>query len=97
MGVVMSDIKQEIKVSFPQELQGGRYANNMNVTHSKEEFIMDYIMVVPPAGAVTARVIVSPGHMKRIISTLVDNVRKYEEKFGAIEETPAPMGKVEVH
>jgi hypothetical protein len=93
----MSDMKQEIKVSFPQELQGGRYANNMNVSHSKEEFIMDYIMVVPPAGAVTARVIVSPGHMKRIISTLRDNVRKYEEKYGVIEEVPAPMGNVEVH
>jgi hypothetical protein len=93
----MTDMKQEIKVSFPQELQGGRYANNMNVTHSKEEFIMDYMMVVPPAGAVTARVIVSPGHMKRIIGTLAENVRKYEEKYGVIEESPAPMGRVELH
>ena len=93
----MSNMKQEIKVSFPQELQGGRYANNMNVTHSKEEFIMDYIMVVPPAGAVTARIIVSPAHMKRIIGTLAENVRKYEEKYGVIEEAPAPTGNVELH
>jgi len=61
---------QEIKVNFPPNLQGGVYSNNMVVTHTKEEFILDFIMVAPPAGAVTARVIVSPGHMKRILAAL---------------------------
>ncbi|OGP97058.1 MAG: hypothetical protein A2Z39_03115, partial [Deltaproteobacteria bacterium RBG_19FT_COMBO_46_9] len=67
---------KEIKVNFPPQLQGGVYANNMLVIHTKEEFIMDYMMVVPPNGAVTSRVIISPGHMKRIINALQDNVKK---------------------
>lgn len=85
---------KEIKVSFPQELQGGVYANNMVVTHTKEEFILDFLMVVPPAGAVTARVIVSPGHMKRILEALRDNVSKYENTFGTIQIAEEPKGKI---
>ena len=50
---------KEIKINFPQELQGGVYSNNMVVSHTKEEFILDFIMVAPPAGTVTSRVIVS--------------------------------------
>ena len=87
----MSDQKQEIKVNFPEKLHGGVYANNMIVTHTKEEFVMDYLMVVPPAGAVTARIIVSPGHMKRVVAALNENIAKYEQKFGEIETAEAPQ------
>jgi hypothetical protein len=86
----MSEQKQEIKVNFPEKLHGGVYANNMIVTHTKEEFVMDYLMVVPPAGAVTARIIVSPGHMKRVVAALNENIAKYEQKFGEIETAEAP-------
>jgi hypothetical protein len=90
----MANDKQEIKVNFPEKLQGGVYANNMIVTHTREEFVMDYLMVVPPAGAVTARIIVSPGHMKRIVAALSDNIQKYEQKFGTIVIAEEP--KVDV-
>ena len=86
----MSEQKQEIKVNFPEKLHGGVYANNMIVTHTKEEFVMDYLMVVPPAGAVTARIIVSPGHMKRVVAALNENIAKDEQKFGEIETAEAP-------
>jgi hypothetical protein len=93
----MAGEKREIKISFPQDLQGGRYANNMHVIHTKEEFIMDFMMVVPPAGAITARVIVSPGHMKRIFNALDENIKKYEEKFGTLVEAAAPSGEMELN
>jgi hypothetical protein len=85
---------KEIKINFPQELQGGVYSNNMVVSHTKEEFILDFIMVAPPAGAVTARVIVSPGHMKRILVALSDNISKYENTFGTIQIAEEPKGKI---
>jgi hypothetical protein len=90
----MANDKQEIKVNFPEKLQGGVYSNNMIVTHTREEFVMDYLMVVPPAGAVTARIIVSPGHMKRIVAALNENIQKYEQKFGTIVIAEEP--KVDV-
>ena len=85
---------QEIKVNFPPNLQGGVYSNNMVVTHTKEEFILDFLMVAPPTGTVTARVIVSPGHMKRILAALQDNISKYENTFGTIQVAEEPKGKI---
>lgn len=84
--------KKELKVQFPQELHGGAYANNMFVTHTREEFIMDFLVVMPPTGTVTARVITSPGHMKRIIAALQENMQKYEQAFGEQKPAEAPQG-----
>jgi len=85
---------QEIKINFPPNMQGGVYANNMVVSHTKEEFILDFIMVAPPTGTVTARVIVSPGHMKRILEALRDNISKYERSFGMIQIAEPPKGTI---
>lgn len=87
----------EIKVAFPEHLQAGVYANNMSVAHNEEEFIMDFFVVAPVAGAVTARVIISPGNMKRILTALQDNVKKYEASFGKIKEAPEQKAPVAFH
>ncbi len=87
--------KREVKVSFPENLRGGVYSNNMIITHTKEEFILDFMMIMPPVGSVTARVVTSPGHMKRMLSALMENLKKYESKFGKLAEAaepPRPMG-----
>jgi len=39
-------------------------------------------------------VIMSPGHMKRTVSALQDNLKKYEEVIGKIQEAPQPKGKL---
>jgi hypothetical protein len=85
---------KEIKINFPESIQGGVYSNNMVVAHTKEEFVLDFIMVAPPTGSVTARVIVSPGHMKRILEALKDNISKYEKTFGTIQIAEEPTGRV---
>ncbi len=90
----MTEAPKEIKISFPPEIQGGVYANNMVVSHTKEEFILDFIMVAPPTGTVTARVIVSPGHMKRVLEALRDNISKYERSFGTIQIAEEPKGRI---
>ena len=90
----MQDRPKEIRVDFPKELHGGVYSNNMAVSHTGEEFSMDFIMLAPPSGAVKARIIVSPGHMKRIVKALQENISKYEQKFGDIQAAEEPKGKV---
>lgn len=89
----MSD-SQEIKILFPPQLRGGVYSNNLAISHTKEEFIMDFMMLASASGTVTSRVIISPGHMKRIIAALTDNVKKYEARFGAIQRAEDPKGKI---
>ena len=82
--------KKEVKVSFPESLRGGVYSNNMVITHTKEEFILDFMMITPPVGSVTARVVISPGHMKRMVSALKVNLEKYESRFGKLAEAAEP-------
>jgi len=81
----MTEESKEIRVEFPKELMGGVYSNNMAVAHTREEFVMDFLMVAPPSGSVNARVIVSPWHAKRIVQALQDNIAKYERTFGPIQ------------
>lgn len=90
----MTNKPDEIKVNLPAHLQAGVYTNNMLVTHTREEFVMDFSFITPPVGTVTARVITSPGHIKRIISALQDNVKKYEAKFGTIIQAEEPGGHI---
>ena len=79
-----------MNVKITDEELKGRYANLVRITHTREEFILDFINMVPPQGAVTARVITSPGHLKRLIRALAGNLKLYEKSFGAIEEAPEP-------
>jgi hypothetical protein len=82
-----------VRVKITDEILRGTYANQMVVTHTREEFVMDWANLLPPEGIVVARVIVSPAHMKRVLRALADNLRQYEERHGAIPESPdAPAG-----
>jgi hypothetical protein len=78
----------EIKIS-DEELKG-RYSNLLRITHTREEFILDFINLVPPQGMVVARIATSPGHLKRIIAALGQNLERYEAAFGLITEAPEP-------
>ena len=81
---------QQINIKGSDEVLAGKYANMMQVAHNKEEFILDFMNLVPPQGRLNARIITSPGHAKRIAQTLLDNIKRYEESFGKIEEASAP-------
>jgi len=87
-----SNQPQQINIKITDEILEGRYANMMQVMHTKEEFILDFANVVPPQGIMTARVITSPGHMKRIIKALQENLERYEKSFGPVNEAEAPKG-----
>lgn len=75
---------QEIKIA--DNIPGAEYTNLAQINHNKEEFQLIFANIVPPSGRVVAKVITTPGHFKRIIAAMQDNLKKYEEKFGQIEE-----------
>ncbi|MEE8523254.1 MAG: DUF3467 domain-containing protein [Thermoanaerobaculia bacterium] len=86
------EAKQQVgmNVKIADEELRGRYSNLVRITHTREEFILDFINMVPPQGAVTARVITSPGHVKRLIRALSTNLKAYEENFGSVPEAQGP-------
>lgn len=96
----MSDVKKpktkaELNIKIDDEELKGRYANLVRISHTREEFILDFINMVPPQGAVTARVITSPGHAKRLAKALAGNLALYEKNFGSVPEAPEPGGETE--
>lgn len=77
-------------LEVPEGCLGGAYANGMAVMHTRDEFVMDFQTNFPPAAKVGVRVIVSPAHLRRIISVLGDNLSQYEERFGKIDDGAPP-------
>ncbi len=82
--------KRDVQVKLPEGVLPGVYANQMMVQHTREEFVIDFINLFPPQGVVTARVIVSPGHLKRMIGALRDNLARYETRFGPVVAAEPP-------
>lgn len=88
----MSD---EVPIQVPEAVLRGAYANQMVVRHTREEFVLDFLSVFPPGGIVAARIVVSPGHCKRMIRALQENVARYEAAYGpVIEAEPPPPGSM---
>lgn len=77
---------QQSSIKINDDKIGGAYSNIMLAWHTKEEFGMDFIVEFMGQGIVNSRVITSPGHFKRMVKAMQDNVKKYEEKFGEIKE-----------
>lgn len=92
---MQNQIQQQMQVNASPDDLKGKYANIMQVSHTPDEFIVDFLSVFPNSqGQLISRLIISPGHMKRIISVLAENVKNYEKVFGTIEKTDAPEGKI---
>ncbi len=83
---------QNLNIKIGDEELKGRYSNLLRITHTREEFILDFVNLVPPQGMVTARIVTSPGHLKRIVQALAQNLARYEEAFGPIPEAADPSG-----
>lgn len=82
------DPQQQINIELPEGLAEGTYSNLVMIAHSAEEFILDFIRVMPglPKARVKSRIIVTPQHAKRFLRALADNIDRYEHNYGPIEE-----------
>ncbi len=75
---------REIKIA--DNIPGAEYANAMQINHNKDEFQMMFLNILGLSGRVTGKIITSPGHFKRMIAAMADNMKKYEERFGQVKE-----------
>ncbi len=84
------DGKRHVHIKVSDQMTGGVYSNHMVVAHTREEFFLDFFTMMPQVGKLVSRVVVSPGHLKRIMRALADNLARYEAAHGPIQEAPAP-------
>lgn len=78
----------QINIELPEDVSEGVYSNLAIIAHSRSEFILDFIRMVPnvPKAKVKARVILTPEHAKRLMKALNDNIKKFEAQHGSISE-----------
>lgn len=87
--------EKTIPVQASPEALKGIYANQAQIVHTGEEFVVDFFTVVPPAGSLSARIVFSPSHFKRMIRAMEENLKKYEEGFGTIQLEVRPDHKID--
>jgi hypothetical protein len=85
----------QIQIDVDEATAQGAYSNLVLINHNDSEFVLDFAYLQPsaPRARVRARIISSPRHTKRLLRALEHNLRRYEERFGKIEEPePMPLG-----
>ena len=88
------DQDQSLQIELSEDVAEGVYTNLVMIAHNPEEFVLDFIRVLPgvPKARVKSRVVVTPGHAKRLLAALADNISKYEAQYGEIGEPhPQPV------
>jgi len=91
-------MEQNVKKATPASIRiidaelKGVYSNAAQIAHTKEEFVIDFAVALPPQAIVTSRVIVSPGHFKRMLQAMSNNLGLYEKAFGSIDVAEEPQG-----
>ena len=84
----------QIQIKATDEKLAGEYSNLMQVLHTKEEFVLDFLNAFPPTGTLNARVIVSPGHFKRMLGAMTQNLAQYEAQFGNVTPSEGPTNTI---
>ncbi|MDI9338690.1 MAG: DUF3467 domain-containing protein [Alphaproteobacteria bacterium] len=84
----METNKTEINIELSEDMAEGTYANLAIFSHSNAEFVIDFVSVMPntPKCKVKSRIISTPIHAKKMMRALIDNIQKFEEKYGIIQE-----------
>lgn len=84
----MSEQQNQLNIEISEEIAEGEYANLAIITHSHAEFVIDFVNVMPgtPKSKVKSRIILTPMHAKKFMKALIDNVEKFENINGAIQD-----------
>ncbi|GAB4559319.1 MAG: DUF3467 domain-containing protein [Geothermobacteraceae bacterium] len=86
-----------IEIQLDEETAQGVFANLAVVNHTDAEFVLDFIYVQPqaPRARVRSRIITTPRHVKRLVKVLEENLARYEERFGVVEDfEPSQAGEL---
>jgi hypothetical protein len=73
----------------------GVYANFVIITHSNSEFVIDFARMLPGAkkAKVFSRILMTPQSAKALLSTLENNVGRFEKEHGKIPQVPTDPSK----
>ena len=82
----------QISIEVGEEVAEGVYSNLAIISHSQNEFVVDFIRMIPnaPKAKVKSRIILTPEHAKRFTRALVENIKRFEAQHGSIADQKQP-------
>jgi len=87
--------ERQMRITADNDIRRGTYSNLALISHRKEEFVLDFLFVDPQTqtskgdqALLASRIILNPGHMKRLYQAIGDNIQRYEKNFGKIVLPP---------
>lgn len=81
--------KNKLNLSINDTVASGTYSNLSVISHSPTEVTIDFAQVLPGTqnnAVVRQRIIMTPLHAKKLMMALTENISRYEEQFGYIED-----------
>jgi|TARA_B100001113_G_scaffold353822_1_gene360269 hypothetical protein len=86
--------KEGLNIELSEEIAQGNYSNLAIINHSPSEFVVDFIQMMPgvPKAKVKSRIILTPQHAKRLMKALNENVLKFEDQHGEIQDLDPSKG-----
>lgn len=80
--------ENQLNIELPEDVADGIYSNLAIINHSVSEFVVDFITIMPgkPKAKVKSRIVLTPQHAKRFMRALADNIKKFEQANGEIED-----------
>ena len=84
---------RKVNIEISEEIRRGCYANRLIVSHTSEEFVLDFVSDLPPRPQIVSRIVTSPSHAKEIVRAIEANVSRFEARHGTIlshRDTPPP-------
>jgi hypothetical protein len=79
-----------LKVLAETAIGRGLYANFALISHTKEEFILDFILRFANQNQLVSRIILSPSHAQRLEAALADNIKRWKSYNGKQVTTIKP-------
>lgn len=84
----MIEQPNQVNLELTEQVAEGMYANLAIVTHSNAEFVIDFASIMPgvPKSKIKARIIFTPMHAKRFMKAMQENISRYEDMHGDIQD-----------
>jgi len=85
--------RQQVSARVPESVAPGVFASGTLVINGQHEFIIDFLQSVTRPQQVAVRVVLPPTIIPGMLRAMRQNIKLFEERFGAIPELPKPPAR----
>jgi len=89
----MNPEQRTVNIEIGDKEWEGVYSNFVIITHSTSEFVVDFARMLPgaPKAKVFSRILMTPQNAKALLTTLEQNIKRFESENGEIKLAPGDL------